>query len=222
MKTCRMLGWAFISLVAVLLAGCGGGGGPATLFSDDFESYCGDGPEWPGDWVDASAGQEGGDGVVGIVVDDASPQGRVAKHTDGGWCWMVYGAFTGSDYTYHLKIKPGSAAVGMGLTGRVTDSGDYYYLQISGGNKLDLFKSYDDGATYEQVCSTVAISYGTDTYYQLKLVCKGNQITGYFEDSSISYTDDGIAHGPVITGGKIGFGGDEGSLGYFDEALVTS
>jgi hypothetical protein len=226
MKRSAIITMLFILALVVSLAGCGGGsGGSSILLSDDFESYTGGPGYWPvwtatGNWVNISIGQPDGDGVMAIMLDDSpGGQGRFAKHTDGGWVAMVNNAFTGTNYTFSMKIKPGSTTTGLGLMGRYVDLGSYYYLQISNGNTLELYKMH--GEDYDRVGTTATISYNTDTFYLLKLVFNGNQIIGYFENTSISYTDDGIAHGPVINSGKIGFGGDQGSGGGYDDVLVT-
>lgn len=194
--------------------------GLTIMLSDDFESYTGY-PVWTstGNWENISTGQEGGDGIVAIMVDDGPEgQGRVVKHTGGGWVAMVNNSFIGTNYTYTIKIKPGTTTIDMGILGRYVDLNNYFYLTIDEGNKLKLYKCHS--GTIEKVTENT-IDYNTSTYYQLELVFNGNQITGYFEDKSVTYTDDGVTYGPLISSGKIGFVGSPDSLALFDDVQVT-
>jgi|GEM_PF-4689297 len=138
MKRSGFLFVVFMLTAAAAFSGCGssgGGGGnddpPETtvLLSDDFEDYSGY-PVWEdtGDWEDTSSGQEGGDAEMAIMIDDEpGGQGKFVRHTGGGWSGMVNNAFTGSDYTFSMKIKPGTTGE-LGLMGRYNSLTSYYYL----------------------------------------------------------------------------------------------
>ena len=194
------------------------------LFSDDFESYSGGYPDWTpaGGWINVSDGEVDGDGHVRIMVDDnPGGMGHFIQHDTGGWVMLINNNYSGKDYTFSIKIGAGSTTGGLGIIARYNDLDSYYYLQISEGNLLEIYKMH--GVAYEQVGSTAVISYDTSfTIHTLKMVLKGNRITGYFDDISVTYADDGIASGPVIQDGKIGFGGDAGTLGRYDSALLES
>jgi hypothetical protein len=196
------------------------------IFSDDFESYTDAWPTWTpsaeSGWVNVSTGEIGGDGVVAIWVDDGrSSSPRFVRHDSGGWLLMINDDATGTDYTLSMNIKHGANVGGVGIIGRYNDLNNYYRLQINGGDTLALYKMH--GGVYEQVGDSAAISYDFNTtLYQIEMTFSGNAITGRFGDASVTYTDDGATYGPVITSGKIGFGGDESSYGYYDDVLMTA
>jgi len=217
-----------LAVLVISLSACPSADQSAVLFSDGFEDYSG-WPDWTpdddgeagGGWTNVSIGETGGDGTVKIMLDDERPsgEGHFVQHYGGGWVARVNDNYSGSDFVFSMTVRQDVLTGGVGLLGRYVGLDSYYTVQISNGNTLGLYKMHAGG--YVQVDS-VAINYDNSTLYTLALEFSGNTITGYFENTSVSYTDDGTTNGAVITGGKIGFGGDAGTEGYYDDVLVTA
>jgi hypothetical protein len=216
------LGAILIALVLSLSA-CASTDDRATLFSDGFEGYSGF-PEWTpagdGGWVNVSIGEAGGDGTVRIMIDDERPagEGHFVQHYGGGWVALVNDDFSGSDFAFSMTVKQEVLTGSIGLLGRYVSLDSYYALQITDGDTLGLYKMH--AGSFDLLGSTAAITYDNSTLYTLTLEFSGSTIRGYFGGTSVSYTDDGTTFGAVIGTGNIGFGGDAGTTGYYDDALV--
>lgn len=53
-----------------------------------------------------------------------------------GWVAMVNNAFSGTNFTFKMKIRPGATISDLGLVGRYVDLNNYYYLRIIDGNRI--------------------------------------------------------------------------------------
>jgi hypothetical protein len=145
-----------------------------------------------------------------------------------------------SDYSISVQIKHSlipTSNLNASLVGRFSGSSSYYscyiYTNIDPNNnhttRLALVKSWKTGSTTHGVfLKNIHCFQGDvnpDLYYTLSMKVKGCDITATLSvplpsipPFSVSYTDDGITDGPVLTGSYVGVHSDAdiGFHPYFD------
>jgi hypothetical protein len=151
------------------------------LFSDNFED---------GDAI----GWTVVNGAWSVVTDGA----KVYKQTSTTGEALIYaGSTLWTNYTVEAKMKlytTGTAATG--IIGRYTDGNNYYLLRLHiGYGKVELYKK--SGGTFT-LLQDAALTITTNTWYSLKLVLNGGNLTGYVDGvQKVSATDNSITAGCI-------------------------
>jgi len=147
--------------------------------------------------------------------------GKVLWFTPNDWDLLVHPSDV-SDYEISVQIRHSlipNSSYNAGLVGRCSDRTSFYssyiYTDDTHTTVLELRKNWMDGSsTASVILKNIHCFNGNidpNIYYTLSMKVKGSDITAtlYFSSPaippvSVSYTDDGITLGPVLTGGYVG------------------
>lgn len=211
----KFLGLVLISLILLVLSGCGGGGSKVTVkLNETFSAY------------NASDWDAIGVSTWSISTDSGNP---VLQHTAGN-SWLIYKNYIGNDYTVSVRIKPSATDAFCGILARSVDPTNFYSLTIDGGSpsNLKLRKFVDGGDNYpspDGIATFIVLN--TSNYYTLTLKVKGTTITGKITDgtntATLSYNDNANFNGaPAFTSGKAGLFDMSLSMNtIFDDLKIT-
>lgn len=162
------------------------------LFVDNFEAAVSG--VWKTNGGTWKLGKEGNN----QVYLQTNPSGSSRSYT---------GSVTWSDYSFEAKVKPINFPDKKGYIGimaRYLDSGNTYYLNM-GDTAIQLQKKVG-GETITLNKKSYPIQ--SDTWYTLKIVVHGNQITGYVNgNQEVTANDDTFVAGSIAlsTSGSVNF-----------------
>jgi hypothetical protein len=151
------------------------------LFSDDFEDGNSSG------WTVAS-------GSWSVVTDGT----KVFKQTSTSGEAVVYaGNSTWTNYTVEAKVKlyNTGANTASGIITRYKDGSNYYLLRLHGSGKVQLYKKVAGTFTLLQEATQTG---SANTWYTLKLVVSGSNLTGYVDGAQkVAVADSSVANGSI-------------------------
>lgn len=190
--------------------------------------------EVPGGWQNVGAAS-GEPGEWKVVFEEVAPQlaplnaeaPAVSVHpvlaqlsrnpTDEHFPMFLYEEMECSDFTLttRFKIVGGAFAQMAGVAFRVHDPDNYYVIRASALDNTLRFYKVIDGMRGPLIGPEIAFE--KDTWYELRITCKGNQIQCWL---------DGKEAMPTLTdtslfAGKIGFWTKSDTVAHFDKTEVT-
>ena len=151
------------------------------FFSDDFED---------GD----SSGWTPVDGTWSVVTDGS----KVLEQTSSGVTALSYaGDISWTDYTAVARVKANELPTysASGILARYTNADNNYWLRLHQSGMIQLYKKVNGITTLLQ---EAAVPVSSGTWYTLKLVLNGSNLTGYINDvRKISVTDNSLSYGCI-------------------------
>ncbi len=164
-------------------------------------------------WTDYNTGIE----TTWEIINDAG--NKALRHVATGGK-RVYANYTGTDYTFSARMKPGHLGTSAGIVARFTDDNHYYGLTLESAT-IALRKFPHIAAPVSE-----AYTFDTSTWYTLTLKVSGTTITGTVTDGTTTATvtihDDGTYDSnPCNASGKIGLSELVQDQTCFDDIKVT-
>ncbi len=139
-------------------------------------------------------------GTWGIVADSLGNHYRQTNVVGDNWSYA--GDPTWTDYAVEADIMPltwGSTASIVRLFGRWVDARNWYYVNLTGGNQLQLRK-YVNGVVTELATKPFPVTRGQ--WYRVRLEMIGTALSVYVAGAlQFTATDASFSHGMIAVGG---------------------
>lgn len=174
-------------------------------FQDDFT----DGDYTNPEWTVAS-------GAWAIANDPKDSNNKTFNQTDTNEGILMAGDLAWNDYTATMRFYTGAGQGFPGLTARVQDSKNFYYLQMQKTGNIVLTKRINGT---DNTLKNVSYTLNKDTWYTLKMVLVGSSIKCYIVNNGVDKLVIDITD-TTYASGKIGVRNKWQST-YIDDVMVT-
>jgi len=167
--------------------------------------------EVPMDSIDVPGGPESSVTARELVVAQTS-----RDSTDERFPLLIYEGDNYDDFTFSARVKAvvGEVEQMAGLAFRLKDERNYYALRVSALGDTVRFYKVVDGVRSPPIGVAVPVESGV--WYELKVVCAGNQIRCWFDGRELfpPLTDNSFSQG------RIGLWTKSDSVSYFKDLRV--